>query len=124
MAADIFLTTAIYGGDPLKSIDAENLDGDESLAHPLAKFVEKAQLDYLHKAAGVHDFRWDEPVSVSTDAPMEKSAPKNGVVVEKIENQTWRYRYAKGSLVKIELEDPEIEGGRMEFDGNGNEIAA
>ena len=65
-------------------------------------------------------FSWDEIVS----QPLEKTVPSDGVVTEKNGKQTWRYFYQTGKCVRMELEDLDLPGAKMLFDGEGNEIAA
>jgi len=123
MAMDIFLQTAIYGGDPLKVLDLENPDDAETVADPVGTRLEKQALDELKKSAGV-DFDWSAPISVGTDAPLAKNHPHDRETIERNGKQLWTYTYRNGALVKFMVQDPDLPGGLMHFDGEGNEIIA
>jgi len=74
----------------------------------------------LMKNVGVVDSSWDDEAS----APLKKRAPQDGQVVEKCGKQTWTYTYSNGALVRSMVQDPDLPGGSMYFDQEGNEIAA
>jgi len=103
--------------------DPENPSGDEAVAEPVGKFVENLPFEELNKTAGI-DFDWSAPVSVGTDAPLATNHPKDGETIERNGKQLWKYTYKGGICTHMLLQDPDLEDGRMEFDGQGNEIAA
>ena len=74
----------------------------------------------LEKHAGVVNARWDEQVSVPLSKVEKRHA--DGVEVEKHGNQTWHWHWQGGELVKSMVEDPNLPGGVMHFDRDGNEI--
>ncbi len=76
----------------------------------------------LMKSAGIVNTGWDE--QVSTPLVKRANVPQDGSVIEKCGTQTWKYHYQSGQCWRMELEDPEVAGGRMFFDGEGNELAA
>lgn len=106
---------------PTATLKEDDIDPDD--VRPYTQFGKLAELgdafpfdSQVNKAV----FSWDEIVS----HPLEKAVPSDGVVTEKSGKQTWRYHYQNGKCTKMELEDPQLEGGRMCFDGEGNELAA
>jgi|SRR5579862_2437078 len=104
--------------------DAENLEDDgKPQLDPVGNFVAKMQLDLMAKTAGV-DFDWSAPVSVGADAPLAKNHPRDGETIERIGKQVWTHTYRNGVLVKSMVQDPDLPGGLMHFDKNGDEIAA
>jgi hypothetical protein len=64
---DPFLATAIFGHDDIiKSLDADNLGGDEVTPHPVESFLEKARFDALSKSTGaIANVSWDELLTTS-----------------------------------------------------------
>jgi hypothetical protein len=74
----------------------------------------------LKKHAGVANAGWDEQVSV----PLSKAEKRHadGIEIEKHGKQTWHWHWQGGELVKSMVEDPDLPGGVMHFDRDGNEI--
>jgi len=102
---------------------------------PVAAFVEEAQLAVSLGKNGKPD--WDSADKIitvnstpsKTDTALHKSDVEkphpDGVQVEKFGNQTWHYHYKDGSLIRQEVEDPDLPGdGRMVFDAEGNQLHA
>lgn len=97
---------------------------DDAMPDPVGSFFARAAMaQELGKSAPGAD--WDEELG---GGALEKNTSevrhKDGVEVEKCGAQIWRYTYAGGTITAIELEDPELPGGRMSFDAEGNEVAA
>jgi hypothetical protein len=97
---------------------------DFDCRHPMPQFcaatdsLEKLLLGgELTKAA---DSGWDEKVSTPL-AKSEKPHP-DGIEIEKHGGQTWHWHWQGGELVKSMVEDPDLPGGVMHFDGDGNEV--
>jgi len=124
MAVDIFLQTAIFGGEPLEVMDLDNPSGFEFVPEPVGQLFEKLQRDARTKSVGI-DFNWTTPVSAGADkpdTPLTKNHPHDGETIEQHGRQTWTYTYKAGKCVHQKVQDPDL--GLMEFDENGDEIAA
>jgi hypothetical protein len=123
MATDILLKTAIFGGDPLEVADLQNPNGDEHVADPVGKRIEKMQLAELDKNVGV-SFAWSTPVSLGSDEPTE-TKPRAALPAELQK----KYPTLNSSLRKLAREYllqklSDLPGDGMELDEEGSEITA
>ncbi len=120
--------------------DDERVDNVVVPENPIGAFFEKAELAAaLQKDAP--NFELAEKI-ITVNAALSKAdrvlpheqerhdfveerVHPDGVELEKFGNQTWKYHYKDGSLIRQEVEDPDLPGdGRMVFDGEGNQLHA
>lgn len=103
-------------------LDEATIDPDDIRPYVPSRELEKLSEGQFSKT--VAPFSWNEIVSASPQ-PLEKDEkPKDGMTEERCGRQNWRYFHKDGKCIRIELQDPDIAGGKMLFDGDGNEIAA
>lgn len=124
---DLFAEAVLYGGN-YKKLDSREAEPrhDDSQIRPesyrqddLVSFQKMFGIEKLTKSS--LDFDWNTPVSVSSEQVQKRVSHHDGVEVEKIGNQTWRYHWENGAITKSEME----EGGEtLCFDGNGELIAS
>ena len=123
VAAEFKEICAIETGDSGEPIDYDSM-------HPMAMSCEADDLEKffgvarderkLQKHAGVAYSGWDEQVSAPRSKVEKRHA--DGIEIEKHGNQTWHWHWQGGELVKSMVEDPDLPGGVMHFDRDGNEI--
>jgi hypothetical protein len=72
---------------------------------------------------------WNEELGSTTANSFSKRAAadaphEDGIFAEQIGSEKWTSIYKGGELIHMRCEDDELPDGVMEFDGQGNEIAA
>lgn len=117
---DSYLTAAIYG-----SFEQDPLDDLEIPPNPADEFIKASANEFRLFGPSPIDPSWNEPVGLLEKREREpEEFSSDGIVTEKNGSQVWHYTVNGGKIVHMKVEDEDVPGGVLHFDGDGNEIAA
>lgn len=124
---DTFLSTVIFGSsDPLGNLNEDDDLGTYEAPDPVAERIAAIANEFKFGKLPI-DPSWNEPVGLLEKRerePEPEEFSSDGIVTERNGNQVWHYTVNAGQITHMKVEDEDVPGGVLHFDGDGNEIAA
>jgi hypothetical protein len=109
------IVESYHQNDGLEKLFA--LEPPERRSHPSVEYEQMVKAIYGNENVAIMDVRSNEPIA----APLQKGAGATTTTSETIGTARWTYFHRNGELVRMRCVD---EMGEVEFDGQGNVIAA